>query len=97
MAKYSGEVRVTRQVLVTFAIGRYKDEVLYDVVSMQTGHILFGRPWQFDRRAIHDGYKDTYSFENDGVKICLKPFTPFQVYQDQVKMKEKELENKRRT
>ena len=40
----SGEVRVTKQVLVSLSIGRYKDKVLCDVVPMQEGHILLGRP-----------------------------------------------------
>ena len=39
-----GVVKVNRQVLVSFSIGRYNDEVLCDVVPMQAGHILLGRP-----------------------------------------------------
>ena len=39
-----GEVKVNKQVLVSFSIGRYKDEVLGDVVPMHAGHILLGRP-----------------------------------------------------
>ena len=39
-----GEVKVNKQVLVSFSIGRYKDEVLCDVVPMHAGHILLGRP-----------------------------------------------------
>nr|XP_023887116.1 uncharacterized protein LOC111999228 [Quercus suber] len=49
-----GEVKVNRQVLVSFSIGRYKDEVLCDVVPMHAGHILLGRPWQFDRKEYED-------------------------------------------
>ncbi|GJX91305.1 reverse transcriptase [Tanacetum coccineum] len=30
-----------------------------DVIPMDACHILIGRPWQFDRRAIHDGYRNT--------------------------------------
>ena len=41
----SGEVRVNKQVLIPFSIGKHKDEVLCDVVPMQVGHLL-GRPWQ---------------------------------------------------
>jgi hypothetical protein len=40
-----GEVWVDRQVLVTFLIGKYLDEVLCDVVPMHASHILLGRPW----------------------------------------------------
>ena len=40
----SGEVKVTKQVVVPFSIGKYLDEVLCDVVPMQASHILSGRP-----------------------------------------------------
>ena len=40
-----GEVKVTRQVVVLFVIGRYVDEVSCDVVPMHASHLLFGRPW----------------------------------------------------
>jgi hypothetical protein len=55
-----GEVRVDRQVLVTFSIGKYLDEVLCD--AMHAGHILLGKPWQYDRRLTHDGFKNMYNF-----------------------------------
>ncbi|XP_031387173.1 uncharacterized protein LOC116200464 [Punica granatum] len=83
----SGEVKVNKQVLVSFTIGRYKDKVLCDVVPMHASHILLGRPWQFDRQAIHDGYKNRYSFVNDGRKVTLVPLTPYQVYEDQLRIK----------
>ncbi|RDX92176.1 hypothetical protein CR513_25734, partial [Mucuna pruriens] len=35
-----GEVKVDKQVSVPFAIENYKDEVLFDVVLMEAGHIL---------------------------------------------------------
>ena len=35
----SGEVKVTKQVVVLFFIGKYVDEVLCDVVPMQSSHI----------------------------------------------------------
>ena len=40
----SGELKVNKQVLVLFAIGRYKDEVLCDVVPMHVSHLLLGKP-----------------------------------------------------
>ena len=89
-----GEVKVSKQVLVAFSIGRYSDEVLCDVVPMHAGHILLGRPWQYDRRVMHDGFKNRYSFEKDGKTIKLAPLTPQQVYEDQLKLKS-EVEQKR--
>ena len=41
---------MNKQVLVSFSIGKYEDEVLCDVVPMQAGHLLLGRPWKFDRK-----------------------------------------------
>ncbi|RDX98262.1 hypothetical protein CR513_18840, partial [Mucuna pruriens] len=39
-----GYIRVTKQVLVSFSIGKYKDMVLCDVAPMHAGHILLGHP-----------------------------------------------------
>ncbi|KAL5764416.1 hypothetical protein ACOSQ2_017010 [Xanthoceras sorbifolium] len=105
----SGEVRVNKQVLVSFSIGKYKDEVVCDVVPMNAGHMLLGRPWQFDRHVTHDGYTNRYSFVLHKRPITLVPLTPRQVYEDQVRLKderdvknesesskEKEVEEKKR-
>ena len=62
--------------LVSLSIGRYKDKVLCDVVPMQARHILLGRPWQYDRRVLYDGFKNCYSFVVDGKPITLAPLTP---------------------
>ena len=40
-----GKVRVTKQVLIAFSIGKYFDEFLCDVVSMHASQLLLGRPW----------------------------------------------------
>ncbi|XP_022891902.1 uncharacterized protein LOC111406756 [Olea europaea var. sylvestris] len=40
---------------------------------MDACHLLLGRPWQYDRKVLHDGFKNTYSFVKDGVKIVLGP------------------------
>ncbi len=82
-----GEIKVNKQVLVSFSIGRYHDEVLCDIVPMHAGHILLGRPWQFDRKVMHDGFKNRYSFVMNGKPITLIPLTPRQVYEDQKKIK----------
>jgi hypothetical protein len=44
----SGEVKVTKQVVVPISIRKYVDEVLCDMVTMQESHILLRRPWQYD-------------------------------------------------
>jgi hypothetical protein len=47
--------------------------MLCDVVAMDACHLLLGRPWQYDRRAHHDGRKNTYSFIIGEVKITFLP------------------------
>ena len=76
--------------LVSFAIGRYKDEVLCDVVPMHAGHLLLGRPWQYDRKVTHNGFKNRYSFTKGGRTITLVPLTPQQVYEVQVRIRASE-------
>ena len=73
--------------LISFSIGKYKDEVLCDVAPMHMGHILLGRPWQFDRKVTHDGLKNRYSFVKDSRTVTLVPLTLRQVYEDQMKLK----------
>jgi len=65
-----------KQVLVSFSIGKYNDEVLCYVVPMRIGHLLLGRPWEFDRRATKDGYTNRYSFVSNNRTITLAPLTP---------------------
>jgi hypothetical protein len=60
--------------------------VLYDVVPMQAGHLLLGRPWQFDRHVKYDGFTNKYSFVLNQRSITLVPLTPQQVYEDQVRL-----------
>jgi hypothetical protein len=38
------EVMVTKMVLSQYKVGRYKDEVLSDVISMHATHLLLGKP-----------------------------------------------------
>jgi hypothetical protein len=55
-----------------------------------------GRPWQYDRRVIHDGFTNRYNFVKDGKTFKLAPLTPKQVYEDQLKLKS-EIEQKRKS
>jgi len=84
-----GEIMVNKQVLITFAIGKYKDEVLCDVVPLEETHILLGRPWQYDNKILHDGHTNKFSFNFQGHKVILKRLSPKEVNEDQVKMKTK--------
>ncbi|XP_027348077.1 uncharacterized protein LOC113859528 [Abrus precatorius] len=82
-----GEIIVNKQVTIGFTIGNYKNEVICDVVPMEAGHLLLGRPWQFDKNVTHSGTSNKISFIHNSKKITLIPLTPKQVMEDQLKMK----------
>ena len=61
-------------------------------------HILLGRAWQFDRKAIHDGLTNKISFNFHGHKVTLKSLSPKEVHKDQIKVKEKrEIEKEKKS
>jgi hypothetical protein len=67
------QVTFTKQCLVEFKIGGYRDEILCDIIPMDVYHILLGRPWQYDKNVIHDGRKNTYTLEKNGRTHILLP------------------------
>ncbi|KAI4353626.1 hypothetical protein L6164_002559 [Bauhinia variegata] len=93
------EMIVNKQVEVCFSIGKYSDSILCDVVPMEVSHMLLGRPWQFDKRANHDGYSNKFSFLHNNQKITLVPLSLKEVREDKEKIREKkekeELKEKR--
>ena len=46
---------------------------------MDVCHLILGRPWLYDRKVMHNGYLNTYSFTKDGKKIILAPLAPSQL------------------
>jgi hypothetical protein len=67
------QVNVTKQCLVEFKIGGYKDEILCDVIPMDVFHLLLGRPWQYDINVVHNGRNNTYTLEKNGRTHMLLP------------------------
>ena len=80
-----GNVKIQHTVTVNFKIGPYEDSVECDVVPMTVCHMLLGRPWQFDKKAIHDGLSNTYTFKVNDKKFELRPMTPSQIIADNAK------------
>ena len=64
---------VREQCEIEFQMGNYKDKIMCDVMPMDVCHILLGRPWQYDRAAVHDGKRNTYKFFKDGMNQTLLP------------------------
>ena len=85
------------QVKIPLSIGKYEDEILCDVLPMDAGHILLGRPWQSDRRTLHDGFTNRYSFEYKGKKTVLVPLTPQEVHLDQIALKKNKASSESKT
>ena len=72
-----------------------KDFVLYDLVPMEAFHLLLGRPCQYDRRVMHDGFTNKFTFVHKDRKTTLAPLAPREVSEDQLKMREKKSKNKK--
>nr|XP_043629900.1 uncharacterized protein LOC122601201 [Erigeron canadensis] len=72
MVKKGNLVKVTHRCLVKFSIGnKYTDELWCEVIPMDACHILLGDPWLYDRRVKHDGFRNTYTFKQDGLIVTL--------------------------
>ncbi|RDY05950.1 hypothetical protein CR513_10151, partial [Mucuna pruriens] len=82
-----GELLVEKHVKVTFILGGYEDKDVYGVVPMEATYLLLGKPWQFDKKVIHDGVTNQFTFIHMGERIVLKPLSLREVHDDQKKMK----------
>ena len=72
---------------MAFSIGKYRDMIFCDVVLMHVGHLLLGRPWQYDRKVQHDGFQNHCSSLMEGRVITLVPPSPRDAHEDQLKTK----------
>ncbi|OMO49806.1 hypothetical protein CCACVL1_30798 [Corchorus capsularis] len=82
------EIRVNKQVLVTLSLGRYKEDVLCDVLPMRACHVLLGKPWQYDNKVKHDGETNKYSFKCGKVPITLVPLSLQKALKDKIKLRD---------
>lgn len=80
-----GDRRVTKKILVSFSIGKYKDEVL-DVALMHARHIILRCPWQFERKVTHDGYKNRYTLATNNRTILLTLLKHVKAHIDQIRI-----------
>ncbi|RDY03570.1 hypothetical protein CR513_12836, partial [Mucuna pruriens] len=93
------KLTVTKQVSLTFTLGKYEDKVLCDVVPMEAIDILLGRPGQYDHKVTYDGVTNRFSFIHRGQKVTLKALSLKEVNEDHIKMilrKRKERKEKER-
>ncbi|XP_026459080.1 uncharacterized protein LOC113359703 [Papaver somniferum] len=66
----SSTQRITHQCVIEFSFVGYKESVLCDVIDMTATHLLLGRPWQYDVRAVHNCFENTYTFYKDVKRKC---------------------------
>ncbi|KAF2290708.1 hypothetical protein GH714_015111 [Hevea brasiliensis] len=71
--KEVGGIQGNERDKVPFSIGKYADEIYYDVVYMDACHILRGRLWQFDVDAKHYRRKNKYKLEKEEKIYTLVP------------------------
>ncbi|RDX99841.1 hypothetical protein CR513_17045, partial [Mucuna pruriens] len=84
-----GEIVINKQVNVELTLAKYKDKILCDVVPMEATHI-------FLRQVTYDGVSNKFSFVHKGEKVILKPLTPHEVIEDQLKMKKKDIKKNKK-
>eukprot|EP00257_Ricinus_communis_P023226 XP_015583149.1 uncharacterized protein LOC107262346 [Ricinus communis] len=51
---------------------------------MDATHLLLGHPWQYDKKTVHDGLFNTYTFQHKGHRVTLLPMTPYEIIHDHV-------------
>ena len=47
-------------VFFSLIVKEFNNKVVYNVVLIHVTHILLRRPWQFNRKAKHDGFRKRY-------------------------------------
>lgn len=67
------QLLVNEEAMVEFQIGSYKDHIVCDIIPMDVCHVLFGRPWQLNRKVMHNVRDNTYTIEKNGIKHTLLP------------------------
>lgn len=58
-------------------------------MPVEATHVFLGRPWQYDRKILHDDLTNKISFHFQGHKVITKSLSPKEVNEDQLKMKQK--------
>ncbi|KAJ9546565.1 hypothetical protein OSB04_019108 [Centaurea solstitialis] len=77
--KRGPQVRVTQTCKVPISIGKhYKEDVVCDVLEMNSCHILLGRPWQYDNDVTYKGRNNTMLFRWGEHKIAMTPVLHFE-------------------
>ncbi|KAK7395800.1 hypothetical protein VNO78_16370 [Psophocarpus tetragonolobus] len=75
---YEDGVVVREQVKISFSIGKYRDKVLCDGVPMEAFfHMFSARPWQHDKKTLHNGLTNKITLYHKRKKDYLASSYPY--------------------
>lgn len=57
---------ITERACIPFRIGAYEDVLWFDIVPKMECHLILGRTWQMEKRTVHCGKDNTYTFRHKG-------------------------------
>lgn len=73
--KKMNKISVDKRCLVEFSIGdELREQVWCDIPPINTFHIMLDQHWQNDRKTVHDGYQNTYTFIKNDKHIIFLPW-----------------------
>ncbi|GFS34711.1 bifunctional inhibitor/lipid-transfer protein/seed storage 2S albumin superfamily protein [Actinidia rufa] len=72
----TSSISIKQRCLVPIQILSYSDKIWCDVVPMDIGHIILGRPWLFDMDVTIYGRSNSCSFLFENKRIKLNPLQP---------------------
>jgi hypothetical protein len=81
----TSSIAVKERYLVPIQFLEYKDHIWCDVIPMDVGHVILGRPWLLDLDVTIHGRSNSCSFVFKGKKIHLNPLPPEPVVSQQAK------------
>jgi hypothetical protein len=72
----NSSIDIKERCLLLIQFMSYKDEIWCDVILMDVGHTILGRPWLYDLDVTIYGRTNSCSFTFKGKKIKLNPLQP---------------------
>jgi len=67
---------ISEHCLVPIQFAGYKEQIWCDVIAMDVGSIILGRPWLYDRDVTLYGKSNSCTFYYEGKKIRINPIEP---------------------
>ena len=66
---------------------KYQSTITCDVLQMNVCHVILGRPWQYDNKAMYDGFKNTYEVQlgEKSITFLLVQHSPLSQNQNSAK------------